>query len=688
MKLLGKFSVLFVASIIVLLPNFSICAPLSSICNNVTLGPLSAGGQPTFRILLQGSCKKEYLKLGSLTDESDDGEWQQTYFFGTYDYDTGQATETIYIIGGILAEYGYGCSKNPWSHGPGPASCSLTKKSYSKDGRGVDFQFPSPFSAALMPTTIMAGVAKWESTTPVDQLLSDWDPYAGSQGTDEILITEPTHYQVIPETAKGLYIDFRYYEIGFLIDMFDLTIEKRVSAPEWVGDIKMPETLTHIWEQHFEAKSLDGSVYKPFPISLEFGQNSPGLYRVRVRATVGRSNTEFSTAWSSWRYFWIGQPERMNVAEMDKLVQSTSQAQSFIHSSIHKRALINNEDNLKQQVIKEMKMTGLNHPERQHTGVGNKLIALKKSKITAQPSGNVSQSLKIERRTKSNQKHTTTKSFTAAPKLIPVPQAWTIPAGGLATLSVKHPAGRKPFFEFQYHDGKRWQKTGSIRPVVMQSSQTGGSDQVVTQAKFRVAEAGKYRYRVKLDTPGAMYSQYREFTVGHQTRSLTQASKLPGTPTKVGDIAATQSSKVIGSNDTGSGTDQSFHKHTTDNLSPQIKKQRHSPLELRPAPPKSPAKIVQPQNNQTFRMPANIVIKTSHDPGFQLIQEFKIGTAQYKKLQKLKFGNLAAGTYKVRVYYQGKAPSTGDTVKFTVLPPQQQSATSKSKAKSIASPEQ
>ena len=107
---------------------------------------MSAGGRPQFRIFLQGFCAKEYLDLGSLADESSNDGWKQTYFFGTYNYDTGQATETIYLMAGVLAELELNCGENPWVRGLLSAkNCSSPKVNPGKAGRGVSFPGPYPF---------------------------------------------------------------------------------------------------------------------------------------------------------------------------------------------------------------------------------------------------------------------------------------------------------------------------------------------------------------------------------------------------------------------------------------------------------------------------------------------------------------------------------------------------------------
>ena len=95
----------------------------------------------------------------------------------------------------------------------------------------------------------------------------------------------------------------------------------------------------------------------------------------------------------------------------------------------------------------------------------------------------------------------------------------------LTSLPVKHAAGQKPVYEFEYYDGRAWRMERSIRPISMQTPQGNGMTQVITKTSFRISKPGKYRYRVTTDVSGSPSSPYQEFVVvDPRAQSMAQVS--------------------------------------------------------------------------------------------------------------------------------------------------------------------
>ncbi len=113
----------------------------------------------------------------------------------------------------------------------------------------------------------------------------------------------------------------------------------------------------------------------------------------------------------------------------------------------------------------------------------------------------------------------------SAPTLLPLPRGEAFSTNSLTSLPVKHAAGQKPVYEFEYYDGRAWRMERSIRPISMQTPQGNGMTQVITKTSFRISKPGKYRFRVKTDVSGSPSSPYQEFVVvDPRAQSMAQVS--------------------------------------------------------------------------------------------------------------------------------------------------------------------
>ncbi|MBT8360289.1 MAG: hypothetical protein KJO32_04995, partial [Deltaproteobacteria bacterium] len=244
-----------------------------------------------------------------------------------------------------------------------------------------------------------------------------------------------------------------------------------------------------------------------------------------------------------------------------------------------------------------------------------------------------------------------------APKLIPLPRNQRYLVNSLAGLPVRHAAGQKPAFEFEYFDKKGWRKTESIRSFSMQTPK-GGRGLVVTQAKFRLAQPGKYRYRVKT---GNKFSSYQTFMVVGPQGSL---SPQMGTAGK-GAAAGTAISKQKVAQPAQDGSAKTAPKSSanelrgSDSTTPKVAKQ------LQPA---RPVLILSPKHNQSFWAPANVTVTTSHDSRIKLRFALSRNNGSFIKMRDGKLENLSAGNYKIRVRYDTKGIDWQE-VSFNVRPP-------------------
>ena len=243
-----------------------------------------------------------------------------------------------------------------------------------------------------------------------------------------------------------------------------------------------------------------------------------------------------------------------------------------------------------------------------------------------------------------------------APQLMSLSRNQNIKANSLTTLLVKHLANQKPLFEFEYYDGKRWQKARSIRPIIIPTPATGGTGQVITQAKFRIAQAGKYRCRVKSDEDDGKFSPYQEFTVVGQLPRGLSGQLDHSVPVNRGASAA---ELKIGKASKSPQKSSANELKGSDSIEVKPKKQLQPTKSLR---------ITSPIQNQSFWAPANVAIKTSHDSRFQLKYALSKNNGAFIHQPNGNLTNLTAGKYKIRVRYN-TAVVLWQEIPFVVKPP-------------------
>ncbi len=262
----------------------------------------------------------------------------------------------------------------------------------------------------------------------------------------------------------------------------------------------------------------------------------------------------------------------------------------------------------------------------------------------------------------------------SAPTPLALPRGAAFSVNSLASLPVKHVAGQKPVYEFEYYDGRAWRKERSIRPISMQTPQGSGMTQVITKTSFRISKPGKYRYRVKTDASGSPSSPYQEFVVvDPRAQSMAQVSaqaqasraKAAAEPAAAGAPAgavniAKSPARTEGPRPPDNSADL---QRGTDTATPQVPAQRQL------MPPSAPPRITAPRPNQAFSAPANVIVQTSHDARFELVFEISMGAGKPLMGNNGDFRQLAPGKYLVKVGYKGRPQRS--QVDFWVHPKKQ-----------------
>ena len=251
-----------------------------------------------------------------------------------------------------------------------------------------------------------------------------------------------------------------------------------------------------------------------------------------------------------------------------------------------------------------------------------------------------------------------TRSPITAPALMPLPRGAAFSVNSLTSLPVKHAAGQKPVYEFEYYDGRAWRMERSIRPISMQTPQGNGMTQVITKTSFRISKPGKYRYRVTTDASGSPSSPYQEFVVvDPRAQSMAQVSAQSSRAKAAADPAAAGApggamNVVKSPNRTAqpprppdNSADLSRGKDTA---TPQPPAQRQL------MPPSTPPKITAPRHNQSFSAPANVMVKTSHDSRFDLVFEMSKDMGKPLMGSSGDLRQLAPGKYRIKVGYKGR----------------------------------
>lgn len=425
---------------------------------------IKAGGKPLFHIKLTATGVVYMPGMSNWPDKV-----VLFTVFGNYSYDDGQAFEIIYVHNPgnpyqndsefsvqFIAE------KNPWVHGAGQPGYVINVVDHINHG-GFFFQVPEsyPLSAYYMPADLRQVLVKWEQSPTPGTELDDWDPYAGSAENDNKLAIEtPTASQVIPKNAASFQV---IVTTQFKNENQTLQIqwERLVKAPEWVGDIKMPDNMTQIWEP-FPGPDSVAMNQLPMEISVSPGYfaNKAGLYRLKVRLPG-------FTGWTAWRYFWIGKPH-LDIKQKN-LSKITAQTQQFMHAAMLKQVMAK---------VKASRTEFLKRQAAQKTGFNQEKNKLKIQKINK--------------------------------------------TTGELQLHVQHAAAQgNIIYAFEKQVAGHWQKIRT--PRIEHARTSKGNGLATTTARLRVKAPGAYRFRCRLGK--GPWSKWQEFTVKSLSRITAAHAK-------------------------------------------------------------------------------------------------------------------------------------------------------------------
>jgi len=292
---------------------------------------VKAGKKPNFEIQLNATAVVHAPNMPGWPD--------QVYLvtaFGGYNYDNGGVTESIYV--GIIGPgsmynserlflYQGACDENPWIHGNSTCyTVNVEKDLRSVSGWVINYPTVYPMSANYVPNHLHDTLVNWENTYPPEDL-SDWNPYAGSESSNELEIESPSAYQVIPENAANFQLAVKS-NISPAPQVLEMRWERLDDVGGWQGDIKLPEG-SKMW-QPFQGPNSKS--WSNFPLTIPaFSSNKSELYRVSIRG-AGK------TGWSSWRSFWIGKPV-VNIDKVKEMVELGSKTQQKVHSAMFKKFL-------------------------------------------------------------------------------------------------------------------------------------------------------------------------------------------------------------------------------------------------------------------------------------------------------------------------------------------------------------
>ena len=333
-------------------------------CRHIKLGPGGASkGPEEYVINLEAHCTIVDPNKGPYQME---GEWGQFVdlkkmrIVGRYYYNLGQASEKVFFAGTytnspLVKVTTKNCSANPWAVGASASGCEKNSVTHNLeiDNTPVEIQFngPFPLSAASLPGELQQALADYENS-PDPETLADWNPYAGTEGSNELSIDSPTIFQTIPESAASFELAVSANTTPAPVGIF-MQWERLVEAPEYVGDIKIPTGMTHMFESFNGPVSAPLSQF-PLQISLNSGPfaGKKGLYRVRVRGynLFGVNGTGFT----SWHQFWIGEPTANYINnDPENLTQKAMQAQQYMNKALIKMALKDGpSDKVKNNIVK------------------------------------------------------------------------------------------------------------------------------------------------------------------------------------------------------------------------------------------------------------------------------------------------------------------------------------------------
>lgn len=588
-------------------------------CRHIKLGPGGASkGPEEYVINLEAHCTIVDPNKGPYQME---GEWGQFVdlkkmrIIGRYYYNLGQATEKVYLDGTytnspLVKVTTNNCSANPWAVGASASGCEKNSVSHNLEinDSPVEIQFngPFPLSAAALPSQLQQALAEYENTS-APETLEDWNPYADAGGSTELSIDSPAIFQSIPEGAASFELavsaNITPAPLGIVMQW-----ERLEEAPEYVGDIKIPTGMTHMFQ------SFPGPTSVPlnqFPLQIPLNSGSfagkPGLYQVRVRGynLFGVNGTGFT----SWHRFWIGEPTANYINNNPgQLAQKAMQTQQYMNNALLEMSM----KELPPKIIKnsDMKMQaskGSSIVLKQGEMKAFSPVALKKTFPGAKKPG-----IKIEQEstTKTIKKSPTT---SGAPILQSVKK--TFKPKETAVFVMPNTPDQKPIIEC--FDGLRW-RNKCPRGVKLTKVGAGPSARYLME----LSTAGEYRLRV-----GNVASE----------KVKVAAVTMPDTAKKSG---------------------------------PRSSQPKMKASTVPAASPSAPR--IELNQKEFKAVPARVKIKTDSAPGrkMQYLLEKKIN-GQYKKIKVLKspsFNITEPGLYRVKVLFKEGGRETVES--FRVLPPQ------------------
>lgn len=254
---------------------------------------VKASGNPYFKIKLQGFCG---VHPGGGLPGWTPVPWKNVTILAEYNYETGITKETVWDGNQQVLIANLKCDSNPWAHSP-----SCTKEQDLYNDTGVEYSGPLPVSAWRITNELRQTLANWENTTPTEDLLSDWDPYAGSASSGMDIVS-PEDLEVVPANAANFLLAVDPGSVTTTPQNLQIQWQQIIPAPEVVGDLTLPESATHWWEP-FTGPAATQWASLPLTVAVNPGYfaGKPGLYEIKVRNAAGG-------AWSSPRRFWIGNP--------------------------------------------------------------------------------------------------------------------------------------------------------------------------------------------------------------------------------------------------------------------------------------------------------------------------------------------------------------------------------------------
>ena len=457
--------------------------PVSLKIRNINLK--FAGGHPQFNFHATGTALIHHHNMPG---------WPEAVIlvtaYGSYNYDTNRTTERVYaaVLQGnestaviyetpkvIDAELQ--CPENPWVHGV--QGCSATEvqdtiaKALGTYPSLIDPDYSYPVSSFFMESGLRAALLDAEEKKLAGDPLKDWNPYAGTEGTDQLSIALPAQNAVIDENATVLQLAINNTVNLNTSQTIEMEWERVEDVSGWIGDIKMPDGSKMFQPFAGPVSAQWGS----FPLAVSIGSwsstNEARHFRVRVRA-------QGVTTWTSWRNFWIGQPI-MDFNQAKKLIKTAEDNQQKVYNSAFKKAV-------KMDELKTKK------------GPTQKAVPLT-------PKGSAAPPAAADKIDKTNLKKAKIK--VVPPTLSPMSKRSFSP-GDTVKLSILHEVGKKPECQFEIFNNKKWQKTGNVREFSMHPAGKRGNREITT-GSFKFSVAGKYRYRCMTDS--AVWSNFREIVI-------------------------------------------------------------------------------------------------------------------------------------------------------------------------------